>query len=293
MSGFHYSDQWGPNAGGAKLLKYRLAQKNGKRLILLPQSLGAFQEEQTRRNFIEIANYASLVYAREDSSYAYVKELGISMDHVKVSPDFTNLLAGVPLEKYRHLAGRPCLVPNYRMRDKTSAAVCQKYDEFILACLETLIQKGKEPFILIHESHDVSLGYEIQRQLSVPIPVIVEENPRYLKGILGQSSAVMGSRFHALVSALSQGVPCLVTAWTHKYMELMKSYDCTDMFVDLQASCEENLARLNLLLEDTERDALIQRIRNAIPAQEKQSRQMWETVRQVVESGVPAPSLSS
>jgi polysaccharide pyruvyl transferase WcaK-like protein len=52
------------------------------------------------------------------------------------------------------------------------------------------------------------------------------------RSIIGRCEYLVGSRFHALVFALSQGVPCTALGWSHKYEELMSQFgvarDCVD-----------------------------------------------------------------
>ena len=40
------------------------------------------------------------------------------------------------------------------------------------------------------------------------------------------------SRFHAMVAALSLGIPVLVIGWSHKYLEVMGSFNQADMVID-------------------------------------------------------------
>ncbi len=42
--------------------------------------------------------------------------------------------------------------------------------------------------------------------------------------MIGKTACVVGSRYHALVAALSQGIPCMALSWSHKYRELLKPF---------------------------------------------------------------------
>jgi colanic acid/amylovoran biosynthesis protein len=45
------------------------------------------------------------------------------------------------------------------------------------------------------------------------------------RAVIGRCDYLVGSRFHALVFALSQAVPCTALGWSHKYGELMGLFD--------------------------------------------------------------------
>jgi len=45
-----------------------------------------------------------------------------------------------------------------------------------------------------------------------------------MKAVIGKTACVVGSRYHALVAALSQGTPCMAFSWSHKYRELLKPF---------------------------------------------------------------------
>lgn len=45
-----------------------------------------------------------------------------------------------------------------------------------------------------------------------------------MKAVIGKTTCVIGSRFHALVAGLSQGIPCMALSWSHKYRELLKPF---------------------------------------------------------------------
>src|SRR5690606_16707582 len=116
------------------------------------------------------------------------------------------------------------IVPNCRMLDKTDQATRDAYLPFLIKCTEHLLRKNARPFVLVHEGKDDRALADKLSAAVGGIPVIEEKGALQIKGILGACSGTLGSRFHGLVSALSQGVPALATGWSHKYQMLFEDY---------------------------------------------------------------------
>jgi hypothetical protein len=51
------------------------------------------------------------------------------------------------------------------------------------------------------------------------------------KGVLGRRPVLMCSRYHAIISALSQGTSMLGTLWCHEYDEPFRECGCTQLLV--------------------------------------------------------------
>jgi colanic acid/amylovoran biosynthesis protein len=148
------------------------------------------------------------------------------------------------------------------------------------SCVQRLQELDARPFMLIHEGEDDErLAQEIS---SGAIPVVKEEDPLRLKGILGASRAVVASRFHALVSALSQGVPTVATGWSHKYTELFSDYG----FPAGILSINDDASRINEMLDSIVETSAAKQISTQLI--EKSHRQkllaeeMWSEVDAVI-----------
>jgi polysaccharide pyruvyl transferase WcaK-like protein len=46
-----------------------------------------------------------------------------------------------------------------------------------------------------------------------------------LRYLIGLCDFFVTSRFHAMVSSLAVGVPCLVIGWSHKYQEVLEMFE--------------------------------------------------------------------
>lgn len=284
-SGFAFSDQWGPAKTETMAKNCIRWKRQGKKIIFLPQAFGPFTNERIKSAFLEILNNSDLIFARDEVSYKYINDLSVDATNVRIASDFTNLLQGIEPEYINDLIGKPCIIPNQRMLDKTSSEVRNTYINFLVANIEHLLAKGLEPFILIHESNDFELGMQLKSKVNQAVSVIKEDNPLYLKGILGKCYLVIGSRFHGLISSLSQGTPCLGTGWSHKYQMLFKNYNCSDLLVDVADNIDKNINKLDLILQEPTRGEIIQSIQEGAKSQKALSRQMWAEVQSLLQVG--------
>ena len=62
------------------------------------------------------------------------------------------------------------------------------------------------------------------------------------RAAIGRAGVVIASRYHACVAALAQGVPCIATAWTHKYRALFAPFQME--YAVLEHGCSEHPERL-------------------------------------------------
>lgn len=281
-SGFAFSDQWGPAKTERMAEQCFRWKKQGKKIILLPQAFGPFTNKRIQKAFIKMLDNVDIVFARDEISYEYISKLSVSMDKVKLAPDFTNLLQGIQPDYIKDLQGKPCIIPNQRMLDKTSPEVRDKYVSFLASSIQHMLDKGLQPFILIHEFNDSKLGMHLKAQLNQEIAVIEESNPLHLKGILGESYLVIGSRFHGLISSLSQGTPCLGTGWSHKYQMLFKNYNCSELLIDVADDIDKNLGKLDLLLNEDTRAKIIESVEQGAREQKNFTKQMWDEVEYTI-----------
>ncbi len=277
-SGFCFSDQWGVEATRKKLKQFTRWKQQGKKIILLPQAFGSFTSEAIQAAFNQVMDCVDLLFARDRISYEYINQVAKSTDKLRVAPDFTNLVQGEKPSYLDSLAGRPCIIPNYRMIDKTADGLDKTYLNFVVDSIKYLSKNEFNPFILIHETGDDRLVETIQSNLEQEVAVIKEDNSLVLKGILGNCSFVVASRFHGLISALSQGTPCLGIGWSHKYEMLFEDYNCSDLLISLSDNYKSNLGKVSLISDLKTREKLIEKIKLASSKQKELSKKMWAEV---------------
>lgn len=291
-SGFSYSDQWG--ASGVDRMVHRCTRWKRRSLpiVLLPQAFGPFGTERIRRSFRKLTSLVDLIYVRDERSERHVLDLGIPAEKLRQSPDFTCLVAGIVREEQAHLFGRPCLIPNYRMVDKTEGEVANSYVDFLVACARRAFDVGTEPFVLIHDQgRDSELVSSIEHRLGRHLEIVIEDDPVVVKGLVGQATFVVGSRFHGLVSAFSQGVPCVGTSWSHKYEALFRSFGCESLLVPREGLGKPEVQNriMDVVLDPVASGQVSTKARETAAAHVSRTHEMWKEVRELL--GVPPPSL--
>ena len=282
-SGFSYTDQWEPSYSVKMATKLSRLKAEGKKIILLPQAFGPFENPQIKSAFQTILECSDLVFARDPVSYDYVKQFAPPGDKLHLAPDFTNLISGKVPANFDSENNRCCIVPNVRMLDKTEPEVRKKYLIFIENCIRCLLDLELNPFIMVHQTgKDYEIALELKRKVDDRISVISETDPLAIKGILGQCYLVISSRFHGIVSSLSQGVPCLATGWSHKYQMLFKDYNCPQLLMNPLFTPTEIKEKIQLISIEPSRSGIVNTIQAAAIEQKQLSKQMWAKVHEVI-----------
>lgn len=278
-AGFSYSDQWGRSSCLELADSCKRWKKNGAKIILLPQALGPYESSINRKAIKSVLNHADLVFARDKISYDYLFEVVGERPNLKMAVDFTNLLDGIMPNNFDRKNNRFCIVPNHRMIDKTNKKESNNYLPFMIDVTRYAYEKGQKPFILIHEGkEDLILAEKIRNTISSEISIIQESNPLKIKGILGASSGTVGSRFHGLVSALSQGVPSLATGWSHKYQMLFEDYGFPEGLLHVSMSREELHKTIDLIIDKDSKAPIINKLKENSERLKNISEEMWRDV---------------
>ncbi len=282
-SGFKYSDKFGETGICRRAKRIVKWKKSGKKVVLLPQAFGPFQLPRVRKAVQAIADSVDLMIARDRDSYDYLTRLVGEREHIKMYPDFTNVVKGEVPDYFSTEKYKTCLIPNTQMIAKTADAIGRSYIPFFANCARYLKEKNLDPFILIHDAKkDRSLVREIQRASNTTIDIIEEEDPVKLKGIIGSCNLVVASRFHALINSLSQAVPAIATGWSHKYIRLFEEYGCPELLISNLDFEAEALKKLQLLAEHENRNRLVRTLEQSAQVEISKTQNMWQDVNEVI-----------
>jgi colanic acid/amylovoran biosynthesis protein len=285
-SGFAYGEQWGVKSLKHTAKEINRFQKQGKKYIFLPQALGPFKRNEVKVLAASIFSKADLVFPRDNESFESVTELlsTADMSHIKQAPDFTCLVEPKPEERTHLDSNVICIIPNNKMVSKfhheSAGDDEQSYVNFLVQAGKYYQQLGWQVELLNHEGNeDKQICLQIARELSRDTHNISIKDGLSAVGIkayIGSVDAVLSSRFHGCVSALTQGVPCLATSWSHKYQMLFQEYGVRQNVLNFKISPNE----LTRKLDDFTQCLTEQEIQCQLHAQKvkDQTRHMWQQV---------------
>lgn len=258
-------------------------KKEGKKVVLLPQAIGPFAKEDDIKCFGKIVSSVDLLFARDRQSYEYSLLAG-QAENLRFAPDFTNMVAGLVEDDCWRWSDRLCVIPNMRMIDRTNKSTGDNYLKFKIQIIKQAAVSGLRPFILVHESNDLAIAKLIAEKTGLnTVDICKEVNPLKIKGIIGLAHSVVGSRFHGLVSALSQGVPAVGTGWSHKYDALFSDYGVRDFLIDL----EDDIPNTEVLLTELiDNQRLKARLLASSSEQKGLAKQMWQITRKRLSGGL-------
>lgn len=283
-SGFAYGDQWGGR--NVRLLAAEIIRlkKHHTGYVLLPQAFGPFSRYSDQQALAKGLPAALLVCARDDQSFQHLAAHAPAAD-IKQFADFTNLLEPTGLAGSSQLPEQPygLVIPNSAMLGprNNNNAWRTVYLQQLQAATRLMRERGIRPVLLNHEGKaDEKLCKQLF-EIDASLELISPDSALEVKAWIAGADIVICSRFHGCVSALSSGVPCIGTSWSHKYEMLFAEYG-QNALIQPDTS-EDELRRLIAQVCRAENRQLLQ---ERAEYWKQQSRLMWQTVFQRIHSAI-------
>jgi polysaccharide pyruvyl transferase WcaK-like protein len=249
-SGYAYGDKWPLRGFQRTCGQLKRLFKHGKKYIFMPQMLGPFQNSDSRALVKANFKFASLIVAREDTSFACVTDIIGKSENLIVGPDFTNLLQ---VESKVRDKKKLLIIPNSNMVSGRSghgdwkAKYIGIFEELINAALA----KGFNVTVLNHEDKsDQPICEQLAKLFAGKVELIQDYDALQIKTAIATAGFVVSSRFHGCVSALSQGVACIGTSWSHKYEELYNDYDASNLLISKPNQIENHTEFFNRIVDN-------------------------------------------
>lgn len=246
-SGFSLTDAWGMSPVTSRLSRLARWTQRGIGFSLLPQAFGPFERPDVAKGVGKIFDYADQVWARDPSSQQFAQTVA-PQAAVRVSPDITIALdtTASPVA-----AGSVLLVPNWNLAKRSGADGYEAYVASLTTIANAIRASGREVVGLCHEGmQDLSIINEVASRVG-GMRVLNPETGTECKRIIAGADFLIAGRYHALVSALSSGVPVVGHSWSHKYQALMEDFGVENGLAQATVPSEtiERMTSLDLTAE--------------------------------------------
>ena len=247
ISGYALGSNWSKRNNERYLNHLEFAKAFGIPVYLMPQSFGPFDFGEAHPGIHErcreLLPTCRVILAREQEGYgALVDTYGLT--NVQLAPDLvlnnkgidlSHVFKKVPvyeLPEIRH--GSIAVIPNGRnlsVGDETAVM------ELYVAAIRKGLEQGKNVYLLHHATSDAEICVKLKAAFAEEAEVILLErefNCLEFNELVQKFDYLVASRFHAIVHAYKNGIPCVVLGWAKKYEELLAQFEQSIYLFDIR-----------------------------------------------------------
>jgi colanic acid/amylovoran biosynthesis protein len=180
----------------------------------------------------------TLQHAGKTWLYDYLKQFNLQLgDYIVLSP--SAVIASIPTESSSSVGGKHTIVFSmiakyYLSLSKPILFVPHTTSPTPAECDREVCKEVIE--MLAKEGIDTSRCYIVNDELDC----------RELKALISGAQLAIVSRYHALVAALSTGVPVVTVGWNDKYQDLLDFYKSAQFAVDARTGEPSTVAKIIL-----------------------------------------------
>ena len=259
VSGYALGANWSVNNNNRFLNHLEFAKAFGIPVYLMPQSFGPFDfgeghpgiDDRCR----ELLPYCKTILAREQESYdALVNTYGLT--NVRLAPDL------VLNSKEIDLSGIYKTVPDLNLPDiaPNSVAVIPNGRNFTLGnedhilslyqtAIELSLQQNRTVYLLHHATSDAAICKQLKESFPDQDRVVLLEREfscLEFHALVGKFDYLIASRFHSIVHAFKNAVPCIALGWATKYHELLNLFSQSEYILDVRSNANADTMRTAL-----------------------------------------------
>ena len=254
ISGYALGSNWSYATCNRYLDHLEFAKAFNIPVYLMPQSIGPFdfagekaQELDARTK--QLLSGVKTICAREKTGYEELHSK-YRLDNVVLSNDLVLNNKGVDLKNIFNSVpdfvipeikdNSVGIVPNgmlLSVKDKKS--VLDMYRDIV----SRLLEKGYQVYILSHSSVDAELCREIFNMCQIVNKVVLLEDDfscLEFDELVKCFEFIVASRFHSIVHAYKNGIPCVALGWAIKYYKLMKLLKQEQYCFDMRETVDVN-----------------------------------------------------
>ena len=235
ISGFALGDQWSDENCLSFLARIVASKKHSIPVFLMPQSIGPFEFSGTHRKQIlnilnECLDYPSIIFTREEEGYHLLVD-NYKLKNVLYSSDlvlqssviYKNALKNEDelsrnLSQY-NISDGVAIIPNIHCFAFDNGLLLLLYRDIINRILKT----NEHVYLIKHSKADTKVCQQIKEMFPDDNVVLIndEMNCILFMNLIKKFKYIIGSRYHSIVHAYKNNVPCIALGWATKYKELL------------------------------------------------------------------------
>lgn len=294
VGGDNYTEDYGPPIYFMELLEFAKLLK--RKTVIWGASIGPFSTESIRCRMVELMKATDLIAVRDDSTLAYLNQLGIK-DNVIQMADPALLLPAVPSHKTRPpwLDRSSCIVGfngSGILYAKLGTEGIPKALGALASFFRHLIdERGTRVLLVPHDANAASpysdYVFLAEFQQAVGRPEMVHLLPPGLnaletKAAIGQCNAFVGMRMHATIASLSQAIPTLTLGYSLKFAGINRAFYGHTQYLVSYGDISETILRDRFEKLQEEDESIRVTLQKRLPELQAQALQGVDGIRALV-----------
>lgn len=274
ISGYALGSNWRAKICNDYLDILEFAQAFDIPVYLMPQSFGPFdfgtEHPGVDARCRKLLPGCKAILAREQEGYeALVNTYGLS--NVRLAPDLVlnnkgidlaNVFKQIPaIELPEILPDSIAVVPNGR---NLSVGNDKGVLELYCTAIACGLKQGKTVYIMHHSTVDADLCTQLKAQFADKANVILLEQEfscLEFNELVQKFDYLLASRFHSIVHAYKNGIPCVILGWAKKYEDLSALFDQRHYLFDVRSDVDGDSLCTAMDRMNVRRDEESQRIK--------------------------------
>lgn len=255
VSGYALGSNWDFNYCNRYLDHLEFAKAFKIPVYLMPQSFGPFDfaGEEGRildKRIRELLPETRIICAREQEGYdALKKTYGLSnvirtndlvLNNKEINVE--NIFRDVPIFEVPDINKKSVgIIPNARAMEVGQRDIL---DELYAEVIRVLLDKGYSVYLLSHSTMDREICKDIKLKYQEENSVILldqEFSCLEFDEIVKQFDFTIASRFHSIVHAYKNGIPCVSLGWAVKYYDLLVQFKQEQYCFDVREEINKTL----------------------------------------------------
>jgi colanic acid/amylovoran biosynthesis protein len=251
-------------------------------VALLPQMFGPFDSAPHADAMRMVMKHVNVAYARDRVSAAHMRKLGVDDRKIAQAPDLTIFLDAPPPSEPIADGPYACIIPNEQVTRRAESTWAREYPRRLARAAEHLRDAGMTVHLVLHANHDgdrqLARAVIAASHGAASAAIIERDDPVEIKSVIAGAQAVLSSRFHGLVAALSSGVPAMAIGWAHKYQTLLEDFATPDMWHGQDHDTDQLIALLDRACDATQRTQLVDHLKQSKAAMAVEHQRMWRYI---------------